>query len=380
MFTAQQRSLSDSPHICKSPRRQCAITFQVFVSKIKAFSARQRRADRRVRPRQHNRDEKSHVATIVFSPWFERAVDFLILGNLIAILMEIQTRVDNGSLDEYLEWEHWMPLFSLAYLIEMVLKMSSRGFGRYFARPKNMYDCVVTLIIFTAEISIHLHHMGGDEWEWIKLLLLLRFLRCLRLLVALRSISTMFGIVVRLLPAFTTLYGMLGIVLLEYAAVGVQLFGGKLSLGDPRLKNTLFGTSNYYANNFNDMASAMTTLFEVLLVNNWNVIMEGVEAVTSRWSRIYFISFYFVAVIIVFNLVVAFVVEAYIEQVDSLQTGREKEKRATSPRGGAAVLSPRKRQHSSADIMLDSPDPVQIRKRTREEVRRGESVYVEEFL
>ncbi|KAJ0397953.1 hypothetical protein ATCC90586_002016 [Pythium insidiosum] len=49
----------------------------------------------------------------------------------------------------------------------------------------------------------------------------------------------------------------------------------------------------------------------------WNIIMEGVEAVTSKWSRIYFISFYFVAVIIVFNLVVAFVVEAYIEQSES---------------------------------------------------------------
>jgi hypothetical protein len=61
---------------------------------------------------------------------------------------------------------------------------------------------------------------------------------------------------------------MLGIVMMEYAAIGVQIFGGKLRIGDARLGESAFAKSNYFANNFNDCPSALTTLFELLVVNN----------------------------------------------------------------------------------------------------------------
>jgi hypothetical protein len=57
--------------------------------------------------------------------------------------------------------------------------------------------------------------------------------------------------------------------------------------------------------------------------------MEGVVAVTSKWSRLYFVSYYIIAVVMVLNLVIAFVVEAYLEQVtveeekDDICIGRE---------------------------------------------------------
>lgn len=53
-----------------------------------------------------------------------------------------------------------------------------------------------------------------------------------------------------------------------YGVLGMQLFGGKLVVGDPRLTAIAYGQSNYYSNNFNDFASALTTLFELLIVNN----------------------------------------------------------------------------------------------------------------
>ncbi|MFN3504403.1 MAG: hypothetical protein ACK4ZJ_19340, partial [Allorhizobium sp.] len=50
--------------------------------------------------------------------------------------------------------------------------------------------------------------------------------------------------------------------------------------------------------------SAMVTLFELLVVNNWFVIMDGfVAAAGTRWARLFFIAFYVTAVIIVLNLV-----------------------------------------------------------------------------
>ncbi|TMW62144.1 hypothetical protein Poli38472_009637 [Pythium oligandrum] len=282
----------------------------------------------------------------------------------------VQAKID-GEEAAYSQLERFMPLFSCFYVIEMVIKLYANGAAAYFDSGKNLYDCVVTLVILTAEVSIQVHYSQGENWEWIRILLLLRFLRCLRLLVALQSISTMFGVVVRLLPAFTTLYGMLAIVMCEYAAVGVQLFGGKLVRGDPRLAEVAYGKDDYYPNNFNDYASAITTLFELLIVNNWNVIMEGVETVTSKWCRVYFLSFYVIAVVMVLNLVIAFIVEAYFEQAGASEPSDQLSKEKSSSEVDTPEQSLAEGSQASHHI---------LRKRAFVVRPRADSVYIEEFL
>ncbi|KAE9009775.1 hypothetical protein PF011_g10109 [Phytophthora fragariae] len=248
----------------------------------------------------------------------------------------------------------------------------------YFSSPKNIYDCTVTLVIFVAEVSVHTHS-SEVEWQWIRLLLLFRFLRCLRLLVALQALSSMFAIVVRLIPAFLTLYGMLGMLMYAYAAVGMQLFGGKLVVGDPRLAGITYGQANFYSNNFNDFASSLTTLFELLIVNNWFVTMEGAVTVTSKWSRIYFVSFYVVGVVMVLSLVVAFVVEAYFEDAARSESPSTSSKSDTSEDDS---------DPNTMDFTTREPnDPngraqrlLRTRSSTLRMRPRADSIYVEEFL
>ncbi|RLN02350.1 hypothetical protein BBJ28_00004966 [Nothophytophthora sp. Chile5] len=380
------------------------IAYDEFVVLIKAFIARQKKPAQRVRaPRQPSRYTLVNwVQRFVTRGRFDKMVDLIILGNLVAILVEIQAKIHDEK-SVYLTWERWMPAFSIAYLLEMLLKMYAFRMGGYFDSAKNIYDCVVTLVIFVAEVSVHLHNTE-HEWEWIRLLLLLRFLRCLRLLVALHALSSMFAIVVHLIPAFTTLYGlssaaydtpaillmrancscllligfalgMLAVVMCEYAAAGTQLFGGKLVVGDPRLAAITYGQANYYSNNFNDFASSLTTLFELLIVNNVSVTGP------AEWTvnRIYFVSFYVIGVVMVLSLVVAFVVEAYFEDTAGLDSS------ADSPR----LNRP---ESTSAEDMTDSWDRERgnSSERTQRllksrslgfEMRpRSDSIYVEEFL
>ncbi|KAL4118130.1 hypothetical protein PRIC2_010457 [Phytophthora ramorum] len=355
------------------------IAFDEFVVLIKAFIAREKVSTKSERePRQ-----PSNYAIIratqcfVARGWFDRAVDLMILGNLVAILVEIQAKIQ-GDVALSLAWERWMPVFSVAYIVEMLLKIYVFRSGGYFSSAKNIYDCTVTLLIFVAEVSVH-SHTSEVEWQWIRLLLLLRFLRCLRLLVALQALSSMFAIVVRLIPAFMTLYGMLGVLMYEYAAAGMQLFGGKLAVGDPRLAAITYGQANFYSNNFNDFASSLTSLFELLIVNNWFVTMEGAVTVTTKWSRIYFVSFYVVGVVMVLSLVVAFVVEAYFEDAARLEAA------AHSAKMNAVE---NKNKHDS--IEFEAYDPSNSSDKTQRLLRRrsstmrmrprADSIYVEEFL
>ncbi|KAG7386338.1 Two pore calcium channel protein 1 [Phytophthora pseudosyringae] len=356
------------------------ITFEEFVVLIKAFIAREKSSAQIVRePRQpSNYAIIRGVQCFVERGWFDNAVDVIILGNLVAILVEIQSK-NHGDVAVSLSWERWMPVFSIVYIIEMLLKIYAFHSSGYFSSAKNIYDCTVTLVIFVAEVGVHSHSLEV-EWQWIRLLLLFRFLRCLRLLVALQALSSMFAIVVRLIPAFVTLYGMLGVLMYEYAAVGMQLFGGKLVVGDPRLAAITYGQANFYSNNFNDFASSLTTLFELLIVNNWFVTMEGAVTVTTKWSRIYFISFYVVGVVMVLSLVVAFVVEAYFEDAAKLDAiSRYTE---TKVPGETSIIL-------DATIS-NSHEPSASRERTERLLRtrpptlrmrpRADSIYVEEFL
>ncbi|KAE9112025.1 hypothetical protein PF007_g11255 [Phytophthora fragariae] len=291
---------------------------------------------------------------------------------------QIKTAKIHGDVVVSLSWERWMPVFSIVYIVEMLLKIYVFRSGSYFSSPKNIYDCTVTLVIFVAEVSVHTHS-SEVEWQWIRLLLLFRFLRCLRLLVALQALSSMFAIVVRLIPAFLTLYGMLGMLMYAYAAVGMQLFGGKLVVGDPRLAGITYGQANFYSNNFNDFASSLTTLFELLIVNNWFVTMEGAVTVTSKWSRIYFVSFYVVGVVMVLSLVVAFVVEAYFEDAARSESPSTSSKSDTSEDDS---------DPNTMDFTTREPnDPngraqrlLRTRSSTLRMRPRADSIYVEEFL
>ncbi|XP_065844200.1 two pore calcium channel protein 1-like isoform X2 [Oscarella lobularis] len=68
----------------------------------------------------------------------------------------------------------------------------------------------------------------------------------------------------------------------------------------------------YYLNNFDNIARAYSVLFELMIVNNWHVIMQGTtDAVNNEAARIYFFVFYIVTTIVLTNVVVAFVVAAF---------------------------------------------------------------------
>ena len=98
----------------------------------------------------------------------------------------------------------------------------------------------------------------------------------------------------------------------RYGAIGVQLFGGLIWEGNPALHNTTFEASGYGPNNFNDYASSLVTLFELLVVNNWMITMDGfVKASGTKWARMYFVSWWLLAVVIVLNIVIAYIVASF---------------------------------------------------------------------
>jgi two pore calcium channel protein 1 len=75
----------------------------------------------------------------------------------------------------------------------------------------------------------------------------------------------------------------------------------------------------YYLNTFENILASGVTLFELTVVNNWWIIMEGYACIMSEWSRIYFMVFYLI-IMIVMAVIVAFVLEAFIFRIQYRMT------------------------------------------------------------
>jgi len=69
--------------------------------------------------------------------------------------------------------------------------------------------------------------------------------------------------------------------------------------GNPALQGSQFASDGYFQNNFNDIVSSFVLLFELMVVNQWHILTQGYVLLTNEGTRIYFLSFHLLTVIIV---------------------------------------------------------------------------------
>jgi len=82
--------------------------------------------------------------------------------------------------------------------------------------------------------------------------------------------------------------------------------------GNIKLKDSDFYADRYCNNNFNNIMRAFKVLFDLMVVNQWHVITQGYVRVTNKYARLYFLSFHLLCVIVVLNIFVAFILEAFM--------------------------------------------------------------------
>lgn len=107
--------------------------------------------------------------------------------------------------------------------------------------------------------------------------------------------------------------------------------------------------------------------------------MEGAVAVTTKWSRIYFVSFYVVGVVVVLSLVVAFVVEAYFEDAARLKS-RSQSGKPDIPEDALASNPKDTTSHEPGGPSERTQRLLRIGSSTMRMRPRVDSIYVEEFL
>ena len=83
----------------------------------------------------------------------------------------------------------------------------------------------------------------------------------------------------------------------------------------------------YWSNNFDDFASSLYVLWNVMIVNNWSVFLHAYSRYTNKWSQFYFIGWWLITVVTALNLFTALILENFITRWDRSRRGREGEVR-----------------------------------------------------
>ncbi|XP_078077114.1 two pore channel protein 2 isoform X1 [Mustelus asterias] len=233
--------------------------------------------------------------------------------------------------------------FVLYYILEMALKIFAFGIKGYCSYKSNLFDGLLTLILVILQLSsliqYGLPHQGWNPelhgllslWEIVRLANMLIVFRFLRIIPNIKLMALVATSVLDLIKNLRAFAGILVVAYYIFAIVGVVLFkdtipapqnstnaslDGSISPENLTLQCGTYEQLGYWPNNFNDFAAALVTLWDLMVVNNWQVFLDVFSRFASPWSKLYFVAWWLVSSVIWVNLFVALILENFIHKWD----------------------------------------------------------------
>uniref|UniRef100_A0A8D0FG00 Ion transport domain-containing protein n=1 Tax=Strix occidentalis caurina TaxID=311401 RepID=A0A8D0FG00_STROC len=181
--------------------------------------------------------------------------------------------------------------FILYYLLEMLLKILAMGLKRYLSYPSNRFDGLLTVILLVLEIATFavygFPHRGWRPefmgllslWDMVRLVNMLIVFRFLRIIPNMKFMAL---VVTTLLDLVKNLRAFAGILVVSHDA----RFAVNTTYGNSTLQCGTYEQLEYWPNNFDDFAAAVVTLWDVMVVNNWQVFLEAFSRYSIHLSRL----------------------------------------------------------------------------------------------
>uniref|UniRef100_A0A670IDN3 Two pore segment channel 2 n=1 Tax=Podarcis muralis TaxID=64176 RepID=A0A670IDN3_PODMU len=221
-------------------------------------------------------------------------------------------------------------VFIFYYLLEMSLKILALGLKRYISYPSNIFDGLLTVVLMVSIVSTFavygFPHRGWRPemlgllslWDMVRLANMLIVFRFLRIIPNIKFMSLVASTLLDLVKNIRSFAGILVVVFYAFAIVGMELFRGAITptgsisgvnATNATLQCGTFEQLQYWPNNFDDFAASLVTLWDVMVVNNWQVFLDAYSRYSSPWSKLYFVSWWLISSVIWVNLFIALLLE-----------------------------------------------------------------------
>ncbi|XP_071208996.1 two pore channel protein 1 isoform X2 [Salvelinus alpinus] len=286
---------------------------------------------------EHWFDDLPHTTFLIFkginllvkSKAFQYTMYVVVAVNGVWILVETYMLNSGFSWSRMVPWSYIV--FLTIYGVEVLLKITGLGPLAYFSSGWNLFDFSVTVFAFLGLIAL------AFDMEPFYFIVVLRPLQLLRLFKIKQRYRNVLDTMFELFPRMASLGLTLIIFYYSFAIVGMEFFADVVypnccntsTVADSyRQINVTIGNRTvldegyYYLNNFNNILSSFVTLFELTVVNNWYITMEGVTSMTTHWSRLYFMTFYIVTMVVM-TIIVAFILDAFVFRMNYSRKNKE---------------------------------------------------------
>uniref|UniRef100_A0A671VPW0 Calcium voltage-gated channel subunit alpha1 I n=1 Tax=Sparus aurata TaxID=8175 RepID=A0A671VPW0_SPAAU len=234
---------------------------------------------------------------IVESKYFNRGIMIAILINTIS--MGIEHHEQPEELTNVLEICNIV--FTSMFSLEMILKITAFGSFSYLRNPYNVFDGVI-VIISVCEIV-------GQSDGGLSVLRTFRLLRVLKLVRFMPALRRQLVVLMKTMDNVATFCMLLMLFIFIFSILGMHIFGCKFSL------KTETGDTVPDRKNFDSLLWAIVTVFQILTQEDWNVVLYNGMAATSPIAALYFVALMTFGNYVLFNLLVAILVEGFQAEV-----------------------------------------------------------------
>ncbi|XP_056143611.1 voltage-dependent T-type calcium channel subunit alpha-1H [Lampris incognitus] len=255
-------------------------------------------------------DFRDKLKRIVDSKYFNRGIMIAILVNTLSMGIEYHEQPE--ELTDVLEISNIV--FTSMFVLEMVFKLLAFGFFGYIKNPYNIFDSII-VIISVWEII-------GQADGGLSVLRTFRLLRVLKLVRFLPALRRQLVVLMKTMDNVATFCMLLMLFIFTFSILGMHLFGCKFSL------QTENGDTIPDRKNFDSLLWAIVTVFQILTQEDWNVVLYNGMASTSPLAALYFVALMTFGNYVLFNLLVAILVEGFQAEGDANRSESDDEKKS----------------------------------------------------
>uniref|UniRef100_A0A8C5GAX4 Voltage-dependent T-type calcium channel subunit alpha-1H n=1 Tax=Gouania willdenowi TaxID=441366 RepID=A0A8C5GAX4_GOUWI len=255
-------------------------------------------------------DFRDKLKRIVESKYFNRGIMIAILVNTLSMGIEYHEQPE--ELTDVLEISNIV--FTSMFVLEMGFMLLAFGLFGYIKNPYNIFDSII-VIISVWEII-------GQSDGGLSVLRTFRLLRVLKLVRFLPALRRQLVVLMKTMDNVATFCMLLMLFIFTFSILGMHLFGCKFSL------QTDNGDTIPDRKNFDTLLWAIVTVFQILTQEDWNVVLYNGMASTSPWAALYFVALMTFGNYVLFNLLVAILVEGFQAEGDANRSESDDEKKS----------------------------------------------------
>ncbi|CAL8071818.1 unnamed protein product [Calicophoron daubneyi] len=228
------------------------------------------------------------------------------------------------SIQDAIEW-----FFTMIFLVELILNYLACGGVHFLDDGWNIFDCIVVFgALFGQILQASLESIGMIIPPGItQMLLLLRLLRLLKVFSAIPAFKVVISCIVTILPSLMAYTAILLILFYIFACFGMEVYGNRYESPPhhnynntdcyhSKLAGSSFVNYHYCLFTFNSVTESFIFLLILTVGNNWQIFAEGLVSISNTWTRLFFLVIHWSCVLLVLNVVLAFIIEAFLIEYD----------------------------------------------------------------